>query len=238
MEKYLIEGNISVKAALLANKREVIEIIVDEQKKDKDTHFILKMAKQRNILITFSTKADIQTLANGSSHGGLIAWVGERYQEQLLDDDYAYTAIVEGIEDPFNFGYIARSLYASGCKAMLVNERNWSSEVTTVTKSSAGASEYIKIIACSDFDQTCSELKKRGVRIICAMRKDAIEYTEEDYNQPLCIALGGEKRGLSQAVLQHSDQNVYIPYTTDFKNALNGASAASILAFEIQRQRR
>lgn len=238
MEKYLIEGNISVKAALLAGKREIFEIIVDPQKKDKDTNFILKNAQQKNIKITTTTKEKIAEMANGNTHGGLIAWVSTRIEEKLEESDYGYLAIVEGIEDPFNFGYIARSLYASGCKAMLVNERNWSSEVTTVTKSSAGASEYLKIIACSDFDQTCNELIAKDVKIICAMRKDAIEYTQADYTQNICIALGGEKRGLSQAVLNHSSQNVYIPYTTDFKNALNGASAASVLAFEVQRQRR
>ena len=49
MEQYIVEGNISVKAVLLAQKRDIIKIIVDEKKKDRDTAFILRQAAQRNI---------------------------------------------------------------------------------------------------------------------------------------------------------------------------------------------
>ena len=44
MERYIVEGNISVKACLLANRREVFEIWVDEKKTDKDTRYILAKA--------------------------------------------------------------------------------------------------------------------------------------------------------------------------------------------------
>ena len=49
MERYLLEGNISVKAAILGNVREVYEVIVDEKKKDRDTTWILYRAQERSI---------------------------------------------------------------------------------------------------------------------------------------------------------------------------------------------
>lgn len=237
MEKYLIEGNISVKAALLANRREVFEIYVDDKKKDKDTRFILAKAKQKNVEIHQINREIIDSMAQGKTHGGLIAFVGERRYQSIEENDNAFYAIVEGIEDPFNFGYICRSLYAAGCNGLIVPERNFSTAVTTVTKSSAGASEYINIICCNDIPSLVKKLKKKGIRLYCAMRKDAIPYTEADYQKGFIIALGGEKRGLSKQILELSDQNIYIPYANDFRNALNGASATSILAFEAARQR-
>ena len=69
------------------------------------------------------------------------------------------------------------------------------------------------------------------------MRNDAIVYTKADYTKGCMIALGGEKRGLSKQILSLSDQNIYIEYANDFRNALNGASATSIVAFEVLRQR-
>ena len=51
MERYLLEGNISVKAAILGNVREVHEVIVDEKKKDRDTTWILYRAQERSIPI-------------------------------------------------------------------------------------------------------------------------------------------------------------------------------------------
>lgn len=237
MEKYLVEGNISVKAALMAKRREVYEIYVDEKKKDKDTHFILMQANKNDVTVHKVTREKIEELAQGKTHGGMIGFVGEREYQKIEEIKDPFYAIAEGIEDPFNFGYICRSLYAAGCNGLIVPQRNYSTAVTTVTKSSAGASEYISLIVSDDIPALVTDLKKKGLPLYCAMRKDAIPYTHANYHQGFILAFGGEKRGLSKQLLALSDQNIYIPYANDFKNALNGASAASILAFEAFRQR-
>lgn len=237
MEKYLVEGNISVKAALLAKRRCVYDIYVDKSKKDRDTHYILSQAALNQIPIHRITREEIELLAQGKTHGGMIGFVGERSYQQIENIENPFYAIAEGIEDPFNFGYICRSLYAAGCNGLIVPERNYSSAVTTVTKSSAGASEYINLICTNDIPSLVINLQKQGILLYCAMRQDAIIYTQANYNKGFILAFGGEKRGLSKQLLSLSNQNIYIPYATDFKNALNGASAASILAFEALRQR-
>lgn len=237
MEKYLVEGNISVKACLLANRREVFEIYVDKKKKDKDTYYILKQAELRNVPVIQKTREEIETLAEGKTHGGMIAFVGERTYQQIEDIENPFYAVIEGIEDPFNFGYICRSLYAAGCHGLIVPTRNYSTAVTTVTKSSAGASEYINIIPSDDIASLIASLQNKGIKLYCAMRNDAIVYTKADYRKGCILALGGEKRGLSKQILELSDQNIFIEYANDFRNALNGASATSIIAFEVLRQR-
>ena len=73
MEQYIVEGNISVKAVLLAQKRDIIIIIVDEKKKDRDTAFILRQAAQRNIPIEQNSRQAIDELAQGKTQGGLMA---------------------------------------------------------------------------------------------------------------------------------------------------------------------
>ena len=45
-------------------------------------------------------------------------------------------------------------------------------------------------------------------------------------------------RGLSKAVLDNIDKNIYIPYGNDFRNALNASSAIAVLGYEVLRQRR
>ncbi len=239
MEKYLVEGNISVKACILANRRDVYEVYVDEAKikKDKDTYYIIKQAELRNIPVIKKSREEIDELAEGKTHGGLIAYVGERQYQEIEDIENPFYAVIEGIEDPFNFGYICRSLYAAGCRGLIVPTRNYSTSVTTVTKSSAGASEYINIIPSDDIPSIITSLQKKGIKLYCAMRENAIVSTKANFTEGCIIALGGEKRGLSKQVLSLSDQNVYIAYANDFRNALNGASATSIVAFEVLRQR-
>lgn len=240
MEKYIVEGNISVKACLLASRREVYEIWVDEKKLDKDTRYILAKAYERNIPVIKTKKEIINEKAQGQTHGGLIALVGEREYQTLKEciTENCFLALVEGIEDPFNFGYICRSLYAAGCNGILVPSRNWSTEVTTVTKSSAGASEYVNLVASDDLISLVQEMKKHDIKFYCAMRDNCINYTDADYTQSFCLGFGGEKRGLSKQVLALSDQNIVIEYGNEFKNALNGSSAVSVIAFEALRQRK
>ena len=78
MENYLFEGNISVKAAVMGGMREVSEIIVDEAKKDRDTQWILHRAAERGIPIVTASRAHIDSLASGHTHGGLLARCGAR----------------------------------------------------------------------------------------------------------------------------------------------------------------
>ena len=116
MENYLFEGNISVKAAVMGGMREVSEIIVDEAKKDRDTQWILHRAAERGIPIVTASRAHIDSLASGHTHGGLLARCGARRFQQLkeIDSEACFLALIEGIEDPFNFGMILRTLYAAG----------------------------------------------------------------------------------------------------------------------------
>ena len=235
----IIEGNVRVKAALLANKREIKEIWVNQKKKDRDTHFILAQAKEKNIPVFLKNKEEISSVANGKTHGGLIAFVKERRYESfdsIRSIEMPFFVFVEGVEDPFNLGYIMRSLYSAGCDALVLPKRNWGDSESVMLKSSAGAFEYMHIVMSENPLEDLSMLKEKGCSIYAAMRKDAISYTKANLKRPLVLLIGGEMRGLSSSILQLSEQNIYIPYANDFRNALNAASAVAILAYEVLRQ--
>ena len=240
MEEYIVEGNISVKAVLLANMRDVYKIIVDTKKRDKDTSFILRKAKEKNIVIESKTREEIDEIAQGKTHGGLLALCGERKFQQLSDvveKEDVFLAFVEGIEDPFNFGYVLRTLYAAGCDGVIIPPRNWTTAAGVVTKSSAGASEYLNLIVADDVSALIKEMKQNDVKFVCGQRSDAISLYEYTFPKKVCIAIGGEMRGLSKLVLQESDQNLFIPYRQDFRNAMTAAASTAIFAFELVRQK-
>ncbi len=240
MENIILEGSISVKAALEAERRSVYEIIVDQRKPDRNRNYILNLAKNKGVKITTTSAEKISTLAGGTSHGGLLALVGDRtYQkiDDLLSHPLPFLAVLEGIEDPYNFGGALRSLYAAGVTGVFVPERNWCSAAGVVTKASAGASEFLNIATVSDWDEMLNKAKEKGVRILCAERKDAISLYESNLTGPLMLVFGGEMRGISAKIMKHSDQNVFLPYGSDFRNALSANSAAAVFAFEAYRQR-
>ncbi|MDD6467592.1 MAG: RNA methyltransferase [Erysipelotrichaceae bacterium] len=237
----VFEGAISVKAAIESSYRVVQEIWMDEKKKSKDFGYILKMAEIKGIPVRRVSKEALQEVAQGHTHGGVIAYVQKRSYASLdtllQAQQPLFLAFLEGIEDPFNFGYAMRSLYASGCQGVIVPCRNWNEEESIIVKSSAGASEKLPICVVDQYEELILKLQQAQVAIICAMREDAKTMYEVDYNQNILLAIGGPLRGLSHQILQHSTQNVYIPYANDFRNALNASSAISILSYEIYRQR-
>lgn len=239
-EKILLEGSISVKAALEAGRREVYEIITDPRPADRNRNYILNLAREKNVTITMASTEEIESLAGGTSHGGLLAWVGDRQYcnaETLLDHPSPFLVALEGIEDPYNFGGAMRSLYAAGVTGVLVPQRNWCSAASVVTKASAGASEFLDVATVNDWDNVLSVAKEKGIRILCAERKDAVSLYETDLTGPILLVFGGEMRGISARIRKHADLNVFLPYGSDFRNALSANSAAAVFAFEAYRQR-
>lgn len=238
---YIVEGALSIKAVIEAKRRSVSEVwIKRDKKRNRNLDYLIKIAKQNQIKVKFKYEKEIEKHTAGKTHGGVIGFVGDRkYQslDEVLKVDKPFIALLEGIEDPFNFGYCLRSLYAAGCSGVIVPARNWTTVVDVVTKSSAGASEFINIVKSDDIAKTLGEIKNHGITIYGANRKDAQSIYKTEFNESLLIAIGGEKRGLSKAVAALCDYNVYIPYANDFKNAINGSSATAILSFEIFRQR-
>lgn len=239
--QHILEGKISVKAALFSPYRKVEKIIMDATKKDRDSSFIIRKAKEKKVPVEFLEREKIDLMCEGKTHGGVIAIANERTFQDISEviNEHSFIAFVEGVEDPFNFGFVLRSLYAAGVDGIIMPPRNWTSAASTLAKSSAGASESLKMVISENIEETLQILKQNDIKIICANRDDqAIEMYDYDYTQKICICIGGEKRGLSKAVLKYSDQDVYIPYQNDFKNALSAASASTILAYEVLRQRR
>ncbi len=235
------EGKISVKAILQANRREVEEVWLDEKKKDKESAYIKRLCESLNVTVKLKKREEIDQVANGKTHGGVICFAGARHMQTLADSLHApvpFLAVIEGIEDPFNLGYAFRTLYAAGCHGILLSSRDWRSVENVILKSSAGASEHMNWIACDDLAQAVISCKEAGLVLACAERKLAIDYYDMDFNQPLLLAIGGEMRGLSQPISAMSDQNIAVPYANDFRNALNASSAVAAISFEIVRQRR
>ena len=143
--------------------------------------------------------------------------------------------MIEGIEDPYNFGYALRSLYAMGCNGIILSERNWMSAAGVVARSSAGASEQL-LMYRSNASAAANYFKQRGFSIVCADERTDNILGKCDLKLPLLLIIGGEKRGISKSVLDTADVLVKIDYGREFQASLSAASAAAMFAYEIKRQ--
>jgi 23S rRNA (guanosine2251-2'-O)-methyltransferase len=237
-----VAGAIAVKAALASRYRTVSEVFIQQDKEGRDVEYLAQMARQAHVTVSYVPASRIEQLTVSHTHGGIAATVSaRRFQAvtSLLKQDKPFLALVQGVEDSFNLGYIIRTLYAMGCSGLILNERTWDFEDSTLIRSSAGASELLPIHLSSQLEVDLTVLKDNGIRIVSAYRgHQAVSLYETKLDNPLgiLIAIGGPLRGLSQQVLSMSDQFVYIPYASDFHPALNAASAAAVFAGEVYRQ--
>lgn len=249
--KTLLEGIISVKAAIEGKNRKIEKVYVDlnkrKQRDRKIMSFVLFL-KENNVDFEFLPReqidgilADVSGEKAGNSHGGVIALVSERQTMSLEDmlksaHNGSYFVCLDGIEDPYNLGYCIRTLYAMGASGFILPDRNWEKVSSVVARASAGASELCNIAkAKADDNDTAQIIKSFGVDIVCsALSKDSVPVHEFSPEKPFVLFVGGEKRGISAEFMENAAKTVHIPYArTDVRYSLPAASVCAIYASEL-----
>ena len=248
VDSVIFEGMTSIRALLTAQKeknptndRRIKKILYNCDKytfKDKCIAFLSHRAEELDFLLESISEKEIDALTLGKSHGGIIAKCTERHIPSLTNDAIvpnAFYCMIQGIEDPYNFGYALRSLYALGARGIILPARNWMSAAGTVARASAGASELFQVYTADAAD--CIDIFHQvGYRVVCADLRTEHVIDRSDLSLPLLLLVGGEKRGISREILDKSDLLVKIDYASEFDASLSAASAATIMGYEIFRQ--
>ena len=81
----ILEGSLSVKAALQNGRRKVHRLLIDEKKKDRDTGYILFLAREMNIQVERLKREELDALAVGKTHGGVLAETDSRIYQDLSE---------------------------------------------------------------------------------------------------------------------------------------------------------
>ena len=244
------EGMTSIRAIIEGidsgvNDRRISTILYDKDKMNKNAKtigYLRAVCSKYGYELKETDGDELDKITLGNSHGGIVALCEERTIPYLSIGDFeekinkkGFYAMIQGIEDPYNFGYALRSLYAVGCDGIILGERNWMSAAGVVCRSSAGASEMFSVYKCDEIE--AAELfKKNGYNVVCADERTDNVLGECALPCPILLIVGGEKRGISRALLDLADTLVKIPYGREFKASLSAASATTMFAYEIMRQ--
>ena len=243
----VFEGMTSISAVINSilngsSDRKIVRVLFDAQRaaqKSRELKYLEYKARELDFELIPTTADEISTLTSGETHGGIIALCSKRKFPSLNVNFLTngnFFVLIEGIEDPYNFGYSVRSIYAAGADGIILPPRNWMELSGTVARSSAGTTELARI-CISDPEQAVKLFKDNGFKIVCAGIRDSASVYEYDFDQPVLLVVGGEKRGISRKIFDMADATVRIDYGRDFMGSLPSASAISVLAFEILRQK-
>lgn len=243
----ILEGAISVLSAVYSDYSEIVKIIINSS---KDAQKIIRAANNKNITIEeFPPDAfgELETsIKLGKTHGGIIAFAKKRrfLPPQDLAAQAKTIAIIEGIEDPYNLGYAVRALYTQGIDGLIMPERDFGFSESIIEKASTGTFYKMPAAVFSDKLELIKLLKDNHFRIYCIDKKAPADSTAEvrDIFQVIfaeknVFIIGGEKRGISKDFLKNADEIVRIPYANAFAYSLAAQTAATIISYEIHRQK-
>ncbi len=200
-------------------------------------------AKKREIKINQIPLEKFRILIQNTNTQGIAA-IKPAYKFHSLDDIISdarsssnpLILILDSIQDTHNVGAILRTAECSGVNGIIVTKHNSAPINATVVKTSAGATEHVKIAQVNNLASTIKVLKENGFWIAGSSLDNAKLYTEVDFTIPIALIVGNEEKGIRKLTADKCDFLVKIPMAGKLQS-LNVSVATGILLFEIMRQR-
>jgi 23S rRNA (guanosine2251-2'-O)-methyltransferase len=213
------------------------------RRRDQRLQQLLSIAEQASVPIRRVSDEELDRESGGASHQGVIADVSERKTYELYDliEDARATppaliVVLDGVEDPHNFGAILRTCDAVGAHGVVRQTRHAAPLTGAATKASAGALSHVKIADVVNVARALEELKDAGIWTVGLASDAQSSYDKMDFSLPTAVVLGAEGAGLRRLVRERCDMLAGIPMLGHV-DSLNVSVAAGVVLFEVLRQR-
>lgn len=243
MDEFKVEGRNAV-IELLKSDRTINKIMIAKGEKQGSIYEIIKLAKEKRIVITEVDKAKLDTISETKHHQGVIAFASP-IEYKTLDDileiaksknEDPFILIADEIEDPHNLGALIRTAEIAGCHGFVIPKRRSALVTEVVTKVSCGATEYLPIARVNNINEAVRDLKENGVWVVGTDGSADKLYYEQDFRGPIAIIIGSEGRGMNKLTMKSCDFLVKIPMFGHI-TSLNASVSGGIVLFEAVKQR-
>ena len=148
-------------------------------------------------------------------------------------DDLALA--LDGVQDPGNVGTLLRSAAAFGYDLVLLGPGCAAPFSPKTLRSSMGAAGRLPVLHVDDLPATLQGLRARGVACLATALYNSRPLGEagQEFPQGLCVVIGSEGQGLTDATVAACDLAVRIPMT-DQVESLNAGVAGSVLLWQFR----
>jgi len=237
-----------VEEAIRAGTRQLDHVSVArerEARRDARLDAVLELCRAAGIRVSTEPRDQLTRHAKTDAHQGIVAFLRERKFLALEDllkapvgpSGFRFFLALDGVEDPHNLGALLRSADGAGIDGVIVPERRSAPLSATVAKSSAGASEHVRIAQVVNITRALETMKKHHVWIVGLDERGTPDYTDFDFRQDCCLVLGSEGAGLHDLVKRTCDHLLRIPMAGSV-SSLNVSVAGAVVMYEAMRQRR
>jgi len=245
IKQNFIYGIHAIEAALKKSSHNILQIFLQQGRKDKRTQKILQLAKKYNIPVSFVEARKLQNLVGDANHQGVAAQIKvvSSTRENDLDEilkslkEPAFLLILDGVQDPHNLGACLRSAEAAGVHAVIAPKDRAVGLTPTVYKVASGAAETMPFIQVTNLARTMRKLQDQGVWLMGADERGEESLFKADLSGSVAVVMGAEGKGLRRLTREHCDQLLHIPMAGSVAS-LNISVATGIFLFEVVRQRK
>ncbi|AIQ14694.1 MULTISPECIES: 23S rRNA (guanosine(2251)-2'-O)-methyltransferase RlmB [Paenibacillus] len=241
----ILAGKHSVLEALRAG-RTLNKIWIAENAQKALTAPIVAEARQAGVIIQHVDKRKLDQLAPGLQHQGVVAQAAPYAYAEVEDllaaaeakGEPPFLLLLDEIEDPHNLGSILRSADCTGVHGVIVPKRRSAQITATVSRTSAGAVEYVPVARVTNLGQTIDRLKELGIWVVGTdVDTDQDLFGSDIFTGPVAVVIGNESKGMGRLIREKCDMLLKLPMVGRI-NSLNASVAAGVIMYEVLRRRR
>lgn len=239
----MIEGRNALTEALKSG-RTIDKVFVAAGDTDKALARLSALAKEAGAVVVSTDRRKLDQMSPTGAHQGIMAQVAAHEYatvEQILQNaadrgEAPLIVLCDELSDPHNLGAILRTAECAGAHGVIIPKRRSVGLTAVVSKTSAGAVEYMPVARVSNMAACIRDLKKAGVWVYGTAADGASPLYRTDLTGPTAIVIGNEGQGMSRLVAESCDVLVSIPMKGQI-SSLNASASAAILLYEALRQR-
>lgn len=239
----IIEGRNAVIEALRAG-RLIDKIYIAKGETDTALGHIASSARQAGAVVVEADRKKLDTMSMTRAHQGVIAVATVKAYvdiDTILDiakskNEPPLIIVCDEITDPHNLGAIIRTAECTGAHGVIIPKRRSAGVTAVVSKTSAGAVEYMAVARVPNISAALETLKKAGVWVFGASAEGDSDIWGTDLTGPAAIVIGSEGEGLSRLVQENCDFKLRIPMVGNI-TSLNASVSAAVILYETLRQR-
>jgi 23S rRNA (guanosine2251-2'-O)-methyltransferase len=196
------------------------------------------------IPITWTTPESLERMTKRGVHQNVVGLVKETSYADLggmlshwkKEGTKALFLILDGIQDPQNFGSLIRTALGCGTHGIIIPKDRSVGITPVVIKASAGAAAYLPIVRVVNIATTMDALKKEGIWVYGATGEARDLIYQLDLNTNLAIVIGAEGKGIRSLVKKKCDQLFSIPMRGPV-SSFNASVSGGMILYEVMRQR-
>jgi 23S rRNA (guanosine2251-2'-O)-methyltransferase len=240
-EPRVVFGFHAVLARLRADPKSVVEIFLDETRKDARGKDLVAIAERAGVRVMRVPTKRLDGFYGGGRHQGVVARVEVKNVvddlNQILEQvKNPLLLVLDGVTDPHNLGACLRVANAAGVHAVVAPRDRAAGITPVVSKVASGAAEATPYLMVTNLARTLAEIKERNIWVVGADERADKTLYEADLPQSIAWVLGAEGEGMRRLTRESCDLLVRIPMRGAVES-LNVSVSAGICLFESVRRR-